>query len=187
MTVVKATAAMSARRRRMAIVRRAMDSSDAGDMNSRAMGSSVDDDDVAGLDDEVRAILAVDGVVVLEVDRAVLAAADHLDVALVGELVQPLCLGNHVEHGDVGCLQLEVAGHADVARHRDLRTVNLANDDRYLRSRIDELRQALCHFNPDLTRGQAGDGDVLDERVRDLAVGPDGDPLATELLVLPDV
>src|SRR5688572_20330158 len=93
-TVAKATAAMSARRRRIVIVRTTMDSSDVADMNSRAMSSSVDDDDVAGLDDEVRAVATVDRVVVLEFDRALFAATNYLDVSFVGELVQSLCPGD---------------------------------------------------------------------------------------------
>src|SRR5688572_1609345 len=113
-TVVNATVAMSARRRRMVTARTAIDSSDAGDGYSRAMGASVDDDHVARLHEEVRAVAAVDGVVVFEIDRAALAAADHLDAALVGKLVQALRAREHVEHGHVRGLHLEVTGHAHV-------------------------------------------------------------------------
>src|SRR5688572_29739084 len=123
----------------------AIDSSELGESISRDMRLLADDDDVPGLDEEVRPFLAPDRILVLEFFGALLAsgiAVNHRDVSLVGEFGEALRAAEHVEHRRL-TLDLVGAGHPDPALDGDLEAVDFENDDRHFGRRFDELGVTL--------------------------------------------
>src|SRR5438552_144245 len=79
------------------------------------MGLVGDDDRVAGVEENGRT--AVNGVLVVEADRlsALARLADDLDVLRVGEVFQPACERQRLEHRQLIVLQRDGAGMVHLA------------------------------------------------------------------------
>src|SRR5687767_4217271 len=171
-TVANTTRATILRRRRISSERSIMESSCAVESMSRGMNNLLwNDDNVAGLHDQVRLLVTGGYFAVVEWDSlglAVLLAKDHHAIAR-REVGKALCERNHLEHRG-RTLQLVAPRGFDRADDRHLHTVHFADDDRHFRRR-NELRQPIDQLLPKRGRCEAGGLNVVDERQRHFAVG----------------